>query len=201
MYTGNQGVRIGLDSDMFKTYEVITHKNCLFDEPVKDLGDCIALATINKADLCDIEYVDNPKSLVNSIITKVDNEAKVIIGNVGKYKSKIWSFQQESRFKIAVMPTNETLREMVRNSVRVKSNIDANETYVAAMSSMLAWQSNISCKRKHIDMPLKNDVLNNIEVTLAPAISDAKAIIVNSLLNEYSNSIIRRSALKIRDNK
>lgn len=102
---------------------------------------------------------------------------------LGLVKDKQWSFQQESRFLVSAVKKN-------------KSFSSWNKT-LYFFSSQLAKEP---IALEYIDLPLKMDALNQMEILLGPNCNASDQIIVDSLLCKYlptNKNQLRKSNLKI----
>ncbi|MDO4163651.1 MAG: hypothetical protein Q4D56_04585 [Bacteroides sp.] len=88
----------------------------------------------------------------------------------GYYKNKRWEFQKESRFVLYILPHNPLLE-------------GANPNVGSIMMQCL--QQNKPLSFHYYDVYLKDEVLDNIEITLSPSITDAQRIIVQALVDKY----------------
>lgn len=200
MYGGTDGVRIGLDEDMFKTY--ILHdfnlKNGLHSEgsmlsviPQKDMEDSnymiLPFINSNKHSFFfhEVEYVDDVKSKVKDTfnITTKDNKVadiKLDFCNLGRYKNRRWSFQEECRFVISVFPFNPLYCD------------------ASTISSTFAqcYSENRLLPFSYYDMCLKDEVIDNIDITMGPNLSEGQQVIVDALCRQYTkNGKVRDSRL------
>lgn len=191
MYGGTDGVRIGLDEDMFKTY--ILHdfnlKNGLHSEgsmisliPPKDIvATNYMIMPIVKGNMRsffyrEVEYVDDVKSEVKDAfkLTLKDNnlaDTNINFGKIGRYKNKRWTFQEECRFVINVFPFNPLY-------------IDQN--MVSTVCTQCYLQSKL-LPFSYYDMHLKNEAINEVEVTMGPNLTEGQKTIVDALCKQYTN--------------
>lgn len=208
MYTENGlGVRITLDSDMFKDYhnpETLTLSGlrfCTKDSPLSvtktPLEDFInpdhivlpiTAAEMNSCLFKRIEYVDNVLEHTRNCVKIVQGEnnySRVFIyhPSVGKYKNKRWAFQNEVRFVLLIFPGKKF------NSI---------ETFPIEYEQWLfdVWTHNIPNTITHYDMHLKEGILNTMEITLSPSMPIPKQIIVKALVDQFApNAKITSSVL------
>lgn len=200
MYGGNDGVRIGLDEDMFQTYVIHDLKldNGLHSEgallsiiPQKDFeAKDYMIMPIVKGNMRsifyrEVEYVDDVKSKVKDAFkttTKDNNlgDIKIDFCNLGRYKNRRWSFQEECRFVISALPFNPLY-------------CDAN-----TISSTFAqcYLQNRQLPFSYYDLPLKDEVIDKIDVTMGPNVSDGQKVIVDALCRQYTkNGKVKDSCL------
>lgn len=177
------GVRISMPQDMFKKNFIprVIERNHGMN---KDLNSpftkeetfyngkymIINIFDLNRGDFYKkIEYVDNWKELYESVITETGNRAEIkCLWDLGKYKSKKWNFQKEVRFSIYTKTLNPAYSH------------DPFRQYDA--DNVTQWFENPD---KYIDVPLANESYKNMQITLAPCVSDAQRIIVKALIQAY----------------
>lgn len=201
MYTDNGlGVRISLESDMFKNYENpeslmisgirFSTKNSplsITKTPLKDFinPDFIVLPItpdeINTHLFKQVEYVDNVLEATHNCVTiarGTDNYSRIFIHHplIGRYKNKRWAFQKEVRFIILIFPGKK-----FTNS----------ESFPREFDQWLfdVWSKNIPNTITHYDMYLKDDIFNTMEITLSPSIPASQQIIVDALVSKYAPKV------------
>ncbi|GAA6528354.1 hypothetical protein LPYR103PRE_03270 [Segatella asaccharophila] len=191
MYAGiENGVRICLDEDMFQTYDICNFKfrdkvpiiGSLSLIPQKDIENqdyfIMPLGTNNRTSfLKKVEYVPDIHKYTDNVAQFQLKEKKKIdaiinFGEIGKYKNTKWAFQKESRFIINIMPCNPLYYV---NNPNLMVNIVYN-----------AYKSNKALNFSFYDMRLKNDILNKIEITLSPEVSESQRIIVEALCRQFA---------------
>lgn len=175
----NHGVRIGLDEDMFVSYYTFGIKS-FFELPITHINDCIAISFQNEIKLHDIVYVSNPQK---EIYNAVKNDGNVIdwnIGEIGKYKGKEWESQNECRFKINVLPFDESCISDCKDVFHTLYQL------MTSISKSTIFNKDISLE--YIDIKLSPDKMNKIEVMSAPQTSDAEKEKVRKMLESYPNS-------------
>lgn len=182
IYTDNKGVRISMDEDMFVTYESKNSSHSYFQSEwdMRDEGILIT-AMNNEAKLFDIEYTDDFKEkVIETIHFKRERETekqrmKLELNYnpniIGIYKSKQWEFQKESRFKIHVLPINNKCNDPIGSATK-----------------LICEGKTIS--RKEFFIKLKDEAIQQMEITMGPHTTKADRILVDSLINKYDlNSI------------
>lgn len=205
MYSGNaHGVRIGMDADMFEDNVVggnnvpqnIPHEGFWVGKiPAQDLfrSDYFVLPTTvrpqeNGADTlfyCHVDYVDdvNEKTKDAYQLTKTDDThgaSCVAFGEIGKYKNKRWAFQEESRFRLVIMPFNPILS-------------DPDQVGSIALNAI---HNSVPVPISQYFMKLKNSELDNMEITLHPNATASDHVIVEALCAKYAkNAMINHSEL------
>ncbi len=199
MYTKFKGVRIGLDEMPFVTYK-INDRYYSFFKPWLGYGDDFIYSCINnEAKLYDIHYVDNIEEKVRELVQSDGTHSiQIQTPDIGIYKRKEWSVQQESRFRIFVMPIGPLSSY---NKINTDGNVIYNilSTLFNIVGSSMVQSKPI--KKTFIDIDLDPEKLNNIEVMMGPLTSEADRIIVESLLKPFTGSNIKNSSFfgKIRE--
>lgn len=209
MYTKFKGVRIGLDEMPFVTYKINEQYHSFFNSWFGFEDDFIYSCINNEAKLYDIHYVDNIEEKVRELVqTDGAHSIQIQTPDIGIYKRKEWSVQQESRFRIQVMPIdliqafqqlklNGTITpvDILQSNNGVKTDgkvlIDVISTLFNSIGASLVQNKPI--KKTYIDIDLDPEKLNNIEVMMGPLTSEADKIIVESLLNPFTGSTIKNS--------
>lgn len=208
MYTENGlGVRISLDSDMFRDYinpetltvsgiSISTKGNALAitKTPLEDFINPnimvlpITPTEINTHLFKQVEYVDNVLELTSECVRIErgnNNYSRFYIYHpmIGKYKNKRWAFQKEVRFVILIFPGK---------------TFTNNESFLKDSEQWLfeVWSKNIPNTITHYDMYLKDDIFDTMQITLSPSMPVSKQIIVEALVKEYAPyASISQSAL------
>lgn len=190
MYTNDGvGVRLSVSYDMFCDYPIP-------DDPyniIKNVG--IRMSKIptnevwgtgkiiipvimeNNGFLKDIVYTDNAieetRRCLN--ICTMDNKTNFNFSydKIGTYKNKRWAFEEESRFIIPIFPVD--MRGII--SKRDWNNLMGYTIY-----------NNVKNDIEEYYLRMKDDVINNIKVTLSPKAGKEHLIIVQSLLKQYTNA-------------
>lgn len=211
MYAGKEmGVRISLPQDMFKDYSFIDGFTGLnVSEVLHGLDPNSAPIILLKIPGSEykgknyliipvesdkpatfyrkIEYVDDVLSLTSELALIVDNNEKDCyynfnLGNVGVLKNRRWDFQKESRFILRIIPTDGEI-----------SLYNPTE-FVAKLKETL--DTEMEPHFDYYDLPLKDDIFDQMIVTLSPSITKGKRLIVESLLNQYApKAKIKESSL------
>lgn len=174
MYTKNKGVRIGLDADMFVTYSINKNLKSFFKDDMVS-GNALFPIFPNEAKLYEIKYVQDVESNVLNLMKKVgENGAGIKTEEIGLYKREEWAFQKECRFKIIAFPFPPFGVYNMGRALRENKPVDMD----------------------HIDIPLKEEVLDSIEIMLGPQTTEGERIIVKSLLANLKNATIVDSYFK-----
>ena len=182
MYTSNKGVRICLDSDMFKTYPILKSKAIsYFEEPMAFGEDYMLTPVMNIAQLYDVQYVPDAKEVIKSLM---DEKGNINTKDVGLYKNRQWQFQKESRFKVVMLPIDKSLC----------SGHEDEYSLVSTIFPSIGIGKPIT--RRFLDLPLKDAKLDKIEVMMGPETNEADRYIVEKLLFEFKESTIKESYFK-----
>lgn len=199
MYAGDKmGVRIGLEKDMFRKYQIVNPKwggrqwqgsMILPLQPEAfDAKDHFVLPIFTQEGdffYRKIQYVDDVASKTKDavIITPDENgkaDAKISLGEIGRYKHKRWAFQNETRFVLTILPFNPLL---------------TNPDDVGSIVINSYIQNKPIPFTRHF-MHLDPSALFNIEITLSPNATEGQRVIVESLIRQYAPSaVIKDSAL------
>ncbi len=205
MYSGNaHGVRIALDADMFEDNVVggsyvppeIPHEGFLVGKiPAKDLfrKDFFVMPLATRFDptkgdtlfYCHVKYVDSVYDKIKDAyqLTMTDAthaSSNVAFGEIGKYKNKRWGFQEESRFRLLILPFNPIL-------------CNPNDVSTIAVNTI---HYGVPVPISEYYLKLKTEALNNIEITLHPNATASDRVIVEALCTKYAqNATIKPSEL------
>ena len=189
MYGGDFGsVRISIEQEMFKEYIIsdldfgnlksqgfIITKIPAQDITHPDFWFFPILNYDNDLFYRHVKYVDDVYQYTKEAIqiTNIkDNrgDMNMQMKPFGYYKHKRWAFQNETRFVLYALPCNPMLE-------------GANpEVSSLLMQSLLG---NKSLPFTYYDMRLKDEVLDNIEITLSPSATKAQRIIIQALIDKY----------------
>lgn len=150
-----QGVRIGMPKDMFdKTYNINArpHKTIqLFKtEDIHTLPQPIEV---------NYNRTDDPELL--------SSDLRIVIDNLGKYKSNGWEFQKELRFRLYGGRFEE----------------DPQDYYYIADGKEFFLP--IPIDRSYVDFPLNEDAIKNLRIIIGPNMSTGKRVLLKSLLKDY----------------
>lgn len=179
MYTPNmKGVRIKLSKNLFHKYSFTT-------EYVADIQDTLITESLVPENECfnqnywivpfsenflEIVYTEQ-EDLLKPKILQVESESFTVkIGEIGKYKSKIWEFQKEVRFKLFVLPS-----------------MDSNGTKIHPLDDFQKIMTNkIPSPIENYFIEIKDDAFKNMEITLGPKCTISEEIIVEALLQRFN---------------
>jgi hypothetical protein len=128
--------------------------------------------------LIDVQYFHSSKMKMPNIIEKINNYGIYThVGRFGKFKDSCWSFQKELRYRIILRPFGGLKPDKEKYNFK------------------------IGMKQKFIDVPIRQDAFENMQVILGPKHTESDLIIVNALLDAYNQKVSRGaiSFLKIRN--
>ena len=200
MYAGYNGIRIGLDENLFVSYPNTPFDTIeAFYKDIFHFGpDYCAAQQNNLTKLEEVKYIDSPRFAVNDLVSISGNTLSIKTSNWGLVKSKEWAIQQESRFRIQTLPLNyayvksysaEILNTMDR-MVLTKAIIEVIPAIVRSIEEDYKPQTS------ELFMPIKDDALNNMEIMMGPQTSDAQRLIVEALVQDLSNITLTDSKFK-----
>lgn len=190
MYGGDfGGLRVSMEHDMFQEYLVsnldfdgLKSHGCIKTKiPAKDMvnPDFFIIPIIdydNDLFYRRIKYVDNVFEYTKDAI-KINNikgnrgDMNIDMKPFGYYKNKRWIFQNETRFVLYIFPVN-ILKESANPEI---SSI--------IMQSLL---NNEPLPFTYYDLHLKDDAIDNMEITLSPSATEAQKIIVQAVVDKYA---------------
>lgn len=191
MYTSDirQGVRISLDSDMFKRYRPIKSTQYIHSKIEESLVDCSKFMDkdyfvnpvfgdckhIDDNFFRRIEYVNNPKFAVGKVVQDVIDNGEPFttyaFNRLGVYKHKCWEFQQEIRFTLYILPFNP---------MKLAGHDDAGNRI------QKGFQAIEDLPFSDYYLALREEAINDMEITLSPNISDEYRGKVKKLLTQYA---------------
>ena len=210
MYTDNGlGVRIALEKDMFKDYhypDIVEIGDIKFNArdsgwqqtktPLEDMFNqnymvftLLSSQIQNSPFYRKIEYVDDVDEKMKDCVTieKVTNELNRInvkYADIGKYKHKRWAFEEETRFFLFILP-----------GMQFKINTNINVVFNQWLYDV--WTQNIQNNIKDYYMHLKDNIFDDLEITLSPNFPISKRIMVEALRDKYApKALINNSSLE-----
>jgi hypothetical protein len=186
MYTPDmKGVRISLPKYPFTTHSIeykpkklsISYPNTFFNES-QVVNDDYLLWPSNKI-LYEIKYTEDQTYLNPKILEAHEQLSgvayKMNMGIIGKYKNKIWSFQEEYRYIVNAIPGFGILKyekEIIPDDEMIKA---INEKRDLPIDSFY--------------LDLREDALSQMKIVLGPLAGKGERIIVESLIEKYFPSI------------
>lgn len=173
-------VRIALDEDMFSAYPVFGGMyNTYFPHEFEKDGDCYFHNSANIIHLHDIQYVDDNKARIRELMKEGHDLVELKINELGIYKNRgKWGKQKESRFRLVAFPTTEDFEST--NLENGESNVNFAFNLMGSIVPLL--KKNIPISITYKDIPIKDEVLKSIEVTMGPNTTDVDKAKVNRLL-------------------
>lgn len=200
MYTTDitKGVRISLPQDMFKTYSPTPSGRYVKNQisasliPADEIlrSDYMVVPVDlsrdkeNEIFFRHVEYVLNPKIAVGKIKNLACSNGKLYnvldIDRLGRFKHKCWEFQQEVRFALTIFPFNP---------YNYAGKTDGFEKFANECAQMkdLSFSSYF--------LHLKDDIFDQLEITLSPNISEESRKLVDNLVQQYApKAIVKESA-------
>ena len=198
-------VRIGLDEDMFLTYPLYGEQyKTYFPHDFEKESDCYFHNIANLVQLHDVQYVDDNKERIRELIKEGYDFVDIEIQELGLFKNRErWEKQKESRFRLIAFPTTEEFES--RNLEMGESNVNFTINLMQSVVPLL--RRNIPISLTYKDIPLKENVLKSIEVTMGPKTTDEDKAKVRRILYPcpisrfFSNRRIINSSLKDKNNK
>jgi len=184
MYTPNmKGVRIRMPKNLFRNYSFLTENVASVKEDSLILKSLVPESeTFNDnywivpfSDyLIEVVYTDEIELLKPKIYHENGENHIAKIGEIGKYKSTIWEFQQEIRFKLFVLPT----KDFYGNSLNPLNDF---------RKIML---ENIKSPLQSYHIQIMDEALKKMEITLGPKCTMAEELIIEALVEKYNNHAI-----------
>ena len=200
MYAGYNGVRIAMEEDMFVSYpnEPFNTFNSFYKNIFYFGKDYVADQYTNKVELHKVDYIDNPQQKAKDLLEYNGNKISIKTTDLGLFKRREWAIQDEYRYKIQVLPLNydyvHSYSMEQLNGMNKMELADANFEVIPAIVN--SFREDYVIDTNYIDIQLKQDVLNRIEVKMGPLTTEADRIIVDSLLRDCPNSRVENSFFK-----
>jgi hypothetical protein len=170
MYTPNmRGVRIELELPMFKSKNLRDIENLLFDETeyINEDKGYFMLDGVNEP--YKIEYTDDIKLLRPAIIRDIG----LHVESLAKYKRTIWTFEQEYRYKINLVP--------------IDKNVE-NEYFPGRYESLIEKQ--VPPPIDGYLVKISNDVFKKMKIVISPKVLSGDKEIIESLLKNYNETAV-----------
>jgi hypothetical protein len=190
MYAGLRGVRISLPKEMFEFTHIMLSNGKMSEAvsvvPVNELKDCMIAPFLPpekdefEVFYRNVEYVKKPRIAIGAL-NDDDKDKNIAYNRLGRFKHKIWEFQQEVRFALNILPYN--ILSMGKD-IRMKLPI--------------AHQKNLQMEKhplQYVDIKLRDEIFNNLEIMLGPSCNQEDINKVQLFRKEYapSSKIIRSS--------
>lgn len=200
MYTKPQlGVRIGLPKNPF---QIIDNNTKEFRDPTENeisasqskdtkgifpiiqmedmiQNQCIISNLGLNQQLTQVKYTHNINELEPQILSLNENSGnlEILLGKLGKIKNEYWSFQQEWRYVIRILPIS--IAQSLQNP---------------AVEMMRFLQNVIKGQAKqpfpYIDLHLSFHALEQMQIILAPDMPEGNKILVESLVEKYNPKML-----------
>ncbi len=194
-----QGVRITMDNDMFKSFPVSQeeirtyHIACGNEEnfssiiPIAEMftKDYTILNTFwnNQYFFNKVEYVENIRSVYDSLIELDEKKMNIRMNNVGFFKHTDWNFQEECRFRLIILPNT---------GISV-----GDERYASYLMNCI--QKEIYAPFNYYFLKLKEEAIDSMTITLSPFSTENDRIRVHNLCHQYApKAMVTDSSLKNR---
>jgi hypothetical protein len=176
MYTNKmRGVRIEIELPIFNSYKIEENDDFLFskDEFINNEKGYFIYGGVNSPQ--EIIYTNEEKLLQPSI----RNSNGLHIVDVGKYKQKIWEFEQEFRYRLEIFPIDN----------KVQSNY-----FPHKYEHLLDNQTPPSINSYFVK--INERAFKNMKLVIGPKMKLGDIEIIESLINKFNpNAIISESKL------
>ncbi|MDR4971607.1 MULTISPECIES: DUF2971 domain-containing protein [Bacillus cereus group] len=192
---GNNGVRIRMKSDIFKTEyineSVYMHGHHVSIEETFHIGILDLMKNENvsfvppRANLIPVQYTDS-NELLKPTVCKIFSNGRfeLRIAELGLFKRSQWKDQQEWRYRLQSMPLNVNELTMTNTP-----------NGLAIILERIRNREEL----EYIDLPLRDDAFDDLEILCGPKMSNESKGELTKMLVEYApNAIINHSAMKIR---
>ena len=184
MYTPNmKGVRIRMPKNLFKNYSFTTENVGYAKEDSLILRSLVPKSEAFNNNywivpfsdyLIEVIYTNEIEFLKPKIYHENGENHTAKIGEIGKYKSTIWEFQQEIRFKLFVLPTKDSYG----NSLNPLSDF---------RKIML---DNIKSPLQNYYIEITDETFKKMEITLGPKCTMAEELIIAALVEKFNKDAI-----------
>ena len=211
MYAGKEmGVRISLPRDMFMDHSILDgiardesgamlldlmpqfRQTAIWKIPASEyFGKSYLILPVYSHDLStfyrQIYYTNDVQSYTSDICKKTNHDdgtydLELKLYKVGKCKHTRWDFQKESRFVLHIIPTEGEL-----------TLLDAKQFMEHMIKTMT---QGIQPTIDEYFLPLKDDIFDQMVVTLHPSITAGQRVIVEALLKQYApKAVLKDSGL------
>ena len=117
-----------------------------------------------------VEYTENIELLEPQFVSKLDEEYEAFdFAKLGRYKRVIWSFEQEWRFILSILPFDSNKKEQEMIDLMVES---VRKGIPPSVSQYL--------------VEIDDEAFSKMKIRLGPRIQSGDFEIVKSLLNQYN---------------
>lgn len=124
-------------------------------------------------------YTDDESVLNRAYLeyNKESNNTKISTHEIAKYKSTVWSFQKEWRFRINCF--NAAPRSLA-------DKMSVEEYHELMINRLRSIGEGVS--REYFYLDISDDAFSKMEIVLGPKMDEAQKMIVSSLVDKYSPS-------------
>lgn len=168
---------------MFETYDVGTVNRSFYNNREYCFENFVVSSYINKVGLVDVKYEQNIELYYKEAIKCFDQGVAFKHDNIGIYKKREWGLQNESRFIIHAQPFEPALM--------------SNHPLSFPLALGTAYRNGMELSRTALYIPLKQEVLEHLEITMGPRTIDEDRKKVEKILKDCNiKAEIKDSALK-----
>ena len=144
------------------------------------------IVTPDSPKLYKIEYTDEINKIYPKILSHTSEKISYSLDELGKYKGKEWSFENEYRYLIKILP------------ISYSEIIFMNDNIVKDINKRMQDDDYLMPINRYF-LKVRDDVIDNIEITLGPKISEDEESHINNIVKKHcKNGIIKKSNLNIR---
>lgn len=169
---------------------------CVYLTPIQDFinTENVVIAVAESELPCifkKIQYVSDVNESIRDLVIKTPYPSNLLgisvnISKFGLYKQERWSFEKEIRFVLVIFPGKKYF-----DKDSFKQALDGFNMFFNA------WNNGLIPSISYYDMHLKENVFDNMEITLSPAMPEPSRIIVESLIKQYApHASIKVSSLE-----
>ena len=128
-----------------------------------------------------VEYSDQADALNPFVFFDNSEHFTIVPSNLGKIKNTYWEFQKEKRYILRFLPVNADKVAASSNQVQmVRDSFSNTKTFL-----------------DYYDLSIRDDALQQMEITLAPQFSAGNKVLLNALKEKYNPSmVITKSTLE-----
>jgi PIN domain nuclease of toxin-antitoxin system len=207
MYTPKQrGVRIKLPINPFVEYnptigEIAKYSNSVFsgDEasqsnlrtiiPISEVfnGEFFLTNYAINSQLFEVKYTDDDNLLRPTVLKIINDKFSITLSDIGIYKNNYWEFQKEWRYRLMFLPISvpKLMQEQMQGI-----NTEMEKLQLRTIAGQAALSFN------HYDLKIRDDSFTDMNIILAPDISESSKEFVELLVKEYcTNCTINESVL------
>ena len=171
----DKGVKIKMKKYPFKRYPIqegsMKEKLLMPSSKFKELPYSLVNLMTENNFLKKVVYTDDEKILFPKVKLLTEEYVKIDLGEIGKYKSKEWSYQNEWRYILTIIPSNlfdinskEKLKEVYSRMENPKSLIPAYDFF----------------------LDISDTAISTMEIVMSPCMEERDKIELKNLLNKYA---------------